>query len=227
MKNILLISVVGLAIMGCSPNKASKRTAGMLRAPISGQLGNGQIGGGQLTPTYCGQNYSNIGTIYDQNNQSSLYSSGTFEDRVKALLSATVNPSEVGQISSGPNDQTGVRFEGQIKLDANGNVNLQQTRIIIKVYDSLVLQSAIDGSNQFQAIPIEFSQASSGQFNLQTGTGFVSFTDQYGEIRFDGNLSGDFFMGQISFRNTTNVTGGAAASGVLGQFYVARCGIIK
>lgn len=217
MKQIILLSILVLAFGGCNPKKESKRTAGM-RTAISGTTGS-------YTPTTysCGQNLSSIGAIYDQGSSFN----GSFESRVKGLLSATIDPSEVGQISSAPNDSTGVRFQGQIKLDSNGNVDLAQTKMVIKVYDSYVVQSATDGSNQYQAIPIEFAQAAGGQFNMQTGSGYVVFRDQYGEIRFDGNLSGDYLSGQVSFANTTNVTGGAAASGVLGQFYVARCGIIK
>lgn len=217
MKQVIIFTVLVLAFVGCSPKKASKRTASM-RTAISGTVGS-------YTPVAnsCGQNQSNIGTIYDQGSSFN----GSFESQVKGLLSATVDPAEVGQISGAPNDSTGVRFQGQFKINSNGSVDLAQTKIIIKVYDSYVVQSAMDGSNQYQAIPIEFAQAAAGQFNMQTGSGYVVFRDQYGEIRFDGTLSGDYLSGQVSFVNTTNVTGGAAASGVLGQFYVARCGIIK
>jgi hypothetical protein len=223
MKKVLLLSLIALSFVGCNPKQDStKRTSGNARvSTIAGDTT------GAFTQTNCGNNLSNIGTIYDQGTQASLYSTGNFEARVKGLLSATINPSEIGQISSGPSDQTGVRFQGQIKVESNGSVNLAQTKILIKVYDSYVLQSATDGTNQYQPIPIEFTSASSGQFNTSTGSGYVVFRDQYGEIRFDGNLSGDYFTGQVSYVNTTNVTGGSASQGVLGQFYVARCGIIK
>lgn len=223
MKKVILLSLIALVFVGCNPQKeSSKRTSGNARTQtISGTTN------GVFSQSYCGNNLSSIGTIYDQGTSASLYSTGNFEARVKGLLSATIDPSEVGQISSGPSDQTGVRFQGQIKIETNGTVNLAQSKILIKVYDSYVLQSAMDGSNQYQPIPIEFTSAAAGQFNMQTGSGYVVFRDQYGEIRLDGNLSGDYFSGQVSFTNSTNVTGGSAASGVLGQFYVARCGIIK
>lgn len=220
MKKAVLLTLIALSFVGCSPKKeSSKRTSGNIRtATVTAGTTNTTF-----TQSSCGNNMSSVGTIYDQ---SSSFN-GNFEARVKALLSATIDPSEVGQISSGANDQTGVRFQGQIKVESNGTVNLAQTKILIKVYDSYVLQSAMDGSNQYQPIPIEFTSAVAGQFNMQTGSGYVVFRDQYGEIRFDGNLSGDYMTGQVSFVNTTNVTGGAAAQGVLGQFYIARCGIIK
>ena len=222
MKNVLLLTIIALTFVGCNPNKESaKRTSGVRAATVAGTTN------GTFTQSFCGNNLSSIGTIYDQGTQASLYSTGNFEARVKGLLSATIDPAEIGTISSSPNDQTGVRFQGTIKVESNGTVNLQQTKILIKVYDSFVLQSATDGSNQYQPIPIEFTSAAAGQFNMQTGSGYVIFRDQYGEVRFDGNLSGDYLSGQVSFANSANVTGGSAASGVLGQFYVARCGIIK
>lgn len=223
MKKVLLVSFVTLLFVGCNPKQeSSKRTSGNGRiSTITGGVT------GVFTGSYCGNNLSNIGTIYDQGTQVSLITTGSFEARVKGLLSATINPAEVGQISSGPSDQTGVRFQGQIKVESNGSVNLAQTKMLIKVYDSFVLQSASDGTNQYQPIPIEFTSADEGQFNTSTGSGYVVFRDQYGQIRFDGNLSGDYFSGQVSYVNNVNVTGGSASQGVLGQFYVARCGIIK
>ena len=219
MKKAVLLTLIALSFVGCNPAKeASKRTSGNggRSATISGTTN------GAFTQSFCGNsNLSSVGTIYDQS------SSYNFEARVKGLLSATIDPSEVGTISAGTNDQTGVRFQGTFKIDSNGTVNLQQSKILIKVYDSYVLQSAIDGSNQYQPIPIEFTSAAAGQYNAQTGVIYVVFKDQYGEVRFDGKLSGDYLSGQVSFVNSTNVTGGAAAQGVLGQFYIARCGIIQ
>lgn len=224
MKKVILLSMlISVSLLtACNPKKTSSgRTAQTRTADASATIS------GNFSQSYCGQNVSPYGSIYDSGSSQSLYTNGSFEDRVKALLSATVNPSEVGQISSSPNDQTGVRFQGSIKIDSNGNVNLQQTKILIKVYDSYVLQSAQDGTNQYQPIPIEFTQAAEGHFNTQTGVGYVIFRDQYGDIRFDGNLSADFLSGTVSFSNNVNVNGGAGASGQLGQFIVARCGIIK
>jgi len=222
-KNVILLTIIALTFVSCNPKQesATKRTNAVRAATVAGTTN------GTFTQSFCGNNLSSIGTIYDQGTQASLYSNGNFEARVKGLLSATIDPSEIGTISSSANDQTGVRFQGTIKVDSNGSVNLQESKILIKVYDSFVLQSASDGSNQYQPIPIEFTTAASGQFNMQTGSGYVIFSDQYGDVRFDGNLSGEYLSGQVSFVNRTNVTGGSAASGVLGQFYVARCGIIK
>ena len=174
----------------------------------------------------CVNGSSNIGTIYDQNGGYSL-TAGSFEDRVKALLSATINPSEIGTISAGASDATGVRFQGNIKIDTSGQVVLASTKIKILVYDSYVLNSqyASDGK-KYEAVPLEFTSAAEGRFD-NTGSGYVLFRDSYGEIRFDGQYDNQYFKGTVSFRNTQSVLGGTAAQGTLGQFYVARCGIIQ
>lgn len=224
MKKLILVTLASLFFVACPAKKdATGRTAVVTgRGGTGGIVGGTPTGGITFTNT-CGQSVSPIGTIYDQGGQQvSLYNSGSFEDRVKAFLSATVNPTEVGQISSAPTDSTGVRFQGAIKLDQNGMVIPSQSKILIKVYDSYMLQNS-----SYQAIPVQIDAASEGQFNMQTGAGYVVFKDQYGEIRFDGKIDAQYFSGVISFRNYATVTGGAPAQGQLGQFYVARCGIIQ
>ncbi len=217
MKKYILTALIALTVVGCNAKKDSARTATVNRTGYG--FTNGNTGYGNT----CAQNQSPIGTIYGQSSsQPSLYDGGSFEANVKSFLSATVDPNEVGQISSGPSDQTGVRFQGAIKLDQNGNVVLSSSRVLIKVYDSYMLQNS-----SLQAIPIEITQAAAGQFNMQTGVGYVVFRDQYGEVRFDGKLDAQYFSGTVSYRNYTSVISQSPAQGQLGQFYVARCGIIQ
>lgn len=208
-----------LTIAACSPKKQGVRST-LNRSAISV----GIVNNSNINSNFCQQGVSPIGTIYDQGNtQTSLYTSGSFEERVKGLLSVTVNPEEVGQISSAATDTTGVRFQGAIKVDANGNVNLQQSSMLIKVYDSYVLQYP----EQFQAIEVAFATATAGQFNMQNGQGYILFRDQYGEVRFDGTMDAQYFSGTVSYKNYSHISGSAPAQGQLGQFYVARCGIFK
>ena len=208
-----------LTIAACSPKKQGVRSTYNRSAVSTGVVNNTNI-----NTNSCGQGVSPVGTIYDQGNtQTSLYTSGSFEERVKGLLSVTVNPEEVGQISSSATDTTGVRFQGAIKVDANGNVNLQQSSLLIKVYDSYVLQYP----EQFQPIEVSFATATSGQFNMQNGQGYILFRDQYGEVRFDGTMDAQYFSGTVSYKNYSHISGAAPAQGQLGQFYVARCGIFK
>lgn len=221
MKTTLLLSLlVGLMFTSCDPKKSSARLAyssGTVRSNID--YGNGGTGVGVFTNT-CGNTQAAWGSIYD-----STYSYD-FENRVKSFLSAAVNPNEIGSISPGPADITGVRFQGTIKVDSNGQINLAMSKISIKVYDSFVSYS--NSSNQYQPIAVEINTASEGQFNPSTGVGYVVYKDSYGEIRFDGKLDAQFFQGQVSYKNYRTVLPNASpASGNLGQFYIARCGIIQ
>lgn len=219
-KNLILTILVMAVLAGCKNNSNSPRGV------VSRNTGNGVVSPVFGAGVACANGQSNIGTIYDQSGGFGLGTT-SFQDRVKALLSASVNPAEIGTISSGPTDTTGVRFQGVIKVDSAGQVTLASTRMKILVYDSYVLESQYSTNGQkYEPIPIEFTSAVEGRFD-STGSGFVLFRDQYGEIRFEGRFDAQYFSGTVSFRNTQAVGGGTAAQGTLGQFYVARCGIIQ
>ncbi len=216
MKKMLILSLVSVLMVACNPKKdTTVRSATGLRT-----TGSGIVGG--LTTT-CPQNQFPIGTIYDNGNQQpSLYNSGSYEARVKSFLSATVNPQEVGQISGAQWENTGVRFQGVIKLDATGKVQLAMSKLLIKVYDSYVLQSS--GT---EPIPVSIDSASEGQFSPQTGVGYVVFKDQYGEVRLDGVYDAQNFSGTVTYRNYVSYNSSTPAQGQLGQFLIARCAIIQ
>lgn len=228
MKKLFLLVPSLFLVIACNPKKTA------VRGNFNRDAGGSIVGTFSGTNT-CPQGVSGIGTIFDdgQMTQVSLDSvSGNFESRVKALLSATTSPDEVGQISGSATDQTGVRFQGLVKLDAKGVVIGSQSKMLIKIYDSFVLSSQLDpNGTKYEPIAIEFLPTSGsqiqGQFNLQTGEGSVSFRDSYGEVRFEGRMDAQTFSGVVKFQNTRNINGGSAASGTLGQFYVARCGLIQ
>jgi hypothetical protein len=223
MKKLVLMSMVSVLIVACSPKKdAAVRTTNVDGSRNAQGIVNGTNGTTPVANT-CSQNQFPIGTIYDSGNQqASLYNSGSYEERVKSFLSATINPQEIGQISSAQWENTGVRFQGVIKLDQNGNVQLAQSKIIIKVYDSLIFQSS--GA---QAIPVSIDAASEGRFDLQTGTGYVVYKDQYGEVRLDGRFDAQNFSGTVSYKNYVSYNQSTPAQGQLGQFLIARCAIIQ
>jgi hypothetical protein len=115
-----------------------------------------------------------------------------------------------------------------ISLATNGQVNLTSTKIEILVYDSYVLNSQYATNGQkYEPIPVRFTSAAEGRFDPTTGAGFVVFRDSYGEVRFDGKYDAQYFSGTVSFKNTQAVSGLTPQQGTLGQFYVARCGIIQ
>ncbi len=227
MKTLILLLPLFLVVIACNPKKDGVRS--VTRDPKT----NGIVGN-FVTATTCPQANMSIGTIFDNGQQQVTLDSvsGTFESRVKAFLSASTAANEIGQISGLPTDQTGVRFQGTVKIGANGAVDGTRSKMLIKVYDSFVLNSELDANGQkFEAIALEFLPKAptqiSGQFNMQTGEGYASFRDSYGEVRFEGRIDAQNFSGVVKFQNTKNVNGGAALSGMLGQFYVARCAIIQ
>lgn len=212
MKKLTILIAISL-LAACSPKKSSVKAnvATVAGAPLT-----------QCTST-MGVSSTNVGTIYDNQNPMG------FENQVKSFLSATTNPNEVGSISSQGNAQTGVRFNGQVKLDAAGNVVSSQAKVNITVYDSIWLMDQMN----VQPIKMDFvnginSVSITGQFNTSTGDGTLVIKDQYGEIRFQGRMDAQNFSGTVSFQNSTSVfQGGALAAGTLGQFFIQRCAMFQ
>lgn len=214
-------------LVACNPKKNG------VRSNVGGRTGVNGGAGVMATSTQCmntnmnmgGMNSStNTGYIYDSNN------SFNFENQVKALLSATMSPYDIGSISSsGPQlDGSGVGFTGSVQLDQNGNVNTAQSSVVITVYDSVWVANQI-ASN---LIPISFGPNTgtnatvTGQFNFSTGEAVLNLKDQYGEIRFNGRVDAQNFSGTVTFQNATSVLGGGNAGGTLGQFMIQRCALL-
>ena len=212
MKKLLVLLALTL-LAACSPKKSSVKANVGVPATINIA--------GVATGTQCASTSANAGIIFD--NSGNSYN---FENQVKALLSATINPSEVGTISAQANG-TGVGFTGIVKLDANGNVVGGQSNVTITVYDNIWYM------NQTAAnlIELKFNPTNgatlAGQFNMSSGDGFLSLTDKYGEVRFEGKIDAQNFSGTARFQNTSSVLGGTPASGALGQFQIQRCTIFK
>lgn len=213
---MMVITLGLLVLVGCKP--PAKEGARAYTTTTRTDLVNGN-GNGSTFQNTCPSGQSAIGTIYDAN---SSYST-TFEQNVKGFLSATTTPSDVGTISSSPNDySTGVRFQAVIKLSQSGSVDLGSSKVSIKVYDSYV------ASQNLTPIAVTINAASAGQFNPQTGVGSVTFKDGYGEVRFDGRIANGYFSGNVSYTNYTTVIEGASpSSGQIGQFAIATCGAIQ
>jgi hypothetical protein len=207
---ILLGSLLAALFIGCKPaTKAGVRSNTTLSTSGLRTDQNGQV----TFQTNCAPS---IGSIYSYN-----MNAHTFETQVKAFLSATTNPNDIGTVSSLPANSTGVQMSGLIFLDKSGQVDVSQSKISVQVYDSFVSQG-------LGVIKVEIAGASSGSFNLQTGIGSVVFKDQHGEIKFDGRLGADTFDGDVTFKNYKTVVSGAnPSSGTLGQFNIKICGFIQ
>lgn len=216
MKKLTL--VLGLIILaGCNPKKSSVKSA---TTTISAE----QV----ASLTNCaGQANTGTGVIYDTSSTSM-----NFNNQIKALLSVNINPNNVGTVSASPSDTTGVRFSGKIKLDSSGNVVQEQSNVLISIYDSIWLNERYTNPSA-EEIKIEFSPARSatitGQVNpADAANSFISFRDSYGEIRFENiQVSANNLSGTVRFQNSTNVMGGAPASGTLGQLFIQRCAFLQ
>jgi PBP1b-binding outer membrane lipoprotein LpoB len=210
MKKLTLI--LGLILLaGCNPKKSSVKSATTTNADVT-------------SLTSCTTASSNmVGSIYDTSN-----TAFSFNDRVRALLSATMSPTDVGFISYNISDPTGVRFSGKIKLDSSGNVVQAQSQLAITVYDSKWLNEGA------QEIKIEFNPNNqgtviSGQVSSSGGANsFISFKDSYGEIRFENVIANaDNLSGTVRFQNSANFSGGQPAGGTLGQLFIQRCAFLQ
>lgn len=218
---ISFLLVLAAALSACQPKKDTVRAqTNPLYNPINGVTGLGNIN------TLCaqGQTSETLGAIIDSTQPA------TFQSRVVALLTATMQPDQVGTVGASLGETTGVRFKGLLSLDANGNVVSSSSNVIITVYDSIwyndyITNPSVDG------IVLNFSPSTggtiSGQFSNTTGVGYFLVKDAYGEIRFDGTITSQSFTGNVTFRNYANVTGQANASGSLGQFTISTCGFVR
>ena len=204
-----LTILIALVLLGaCTPKKQG----------VKANTSNVSIAGISLS-SQCGNvtTLAERGSIFDN-------SAFDFETKVKGLLSAFLQPSEVGTVS-GFQANPGVRFSGKIKLDGNGAVVGAQSNVQIQVEDSFFL---FQGN---KIIEMKFSQSATssltGQFNTSNGQGSLILQDEYGQIKFDGTIDAQKFSGTMSFQNTKTVVGGAPASGTLGQFWVSTCGFVQ
>lgn len=165
------------------------------------------------------------GYVYNENLDGQVYSSKSFKERVGDLVSATLDPQEIGEIS-GTKDGSGtyVRIEAYLKFDSSGNVITNSSTLNLSVYDSYVGQ-VIDGQT-VMAYPINFSTATSGQVNKAQKTFTITFQDNYGSITLSGTYTtSGSVSGKLSFANSKAFDGSAPRSGVLGAIKLNNCAL--
>lgn len=155
---------------------------------------------------------------------------GTFEDRAKALLSASIMPQDIGMISGQMGASTGIRFTGSVKLDQAGNVVATNSKITFSFYDSIWLQE-YSYNSAARGIDLAFDATKTGhtiqgQFNLQTGIGALTAKDAFGEIRLEGKIDAQNFSGLVKWQNSVSVIG-SPTKGTLGSFTIPRCALLQ
>lgn len=212
LKKTILITLAGFSLMACG------------RGNNNGMTVRNANGAGLTSPNGSlvsgGSCYGSKGRIFD------AASSAHFEQRVKGLVSATVNPAEFGIIeSSATATKTCVALEGRLSFDSTGTVDLNQSTLKIIIYDSYVGQKNINGES-IEAYVIQFSAASAGQINLSNKNFSLQFKDEYGEIQLTGVVTSTTTTGSLSYQNYKSFDNGAAAASVLGDFSIATSSFV-
>lgn len=211
---ILVISTSGL--VACSQGDRSTARTASTGGNSSAGNGSGTVGGGS---TNTCPNTSTVGKIYDPQ------ASANFEAQVKAFVSATLNPSSLGSVSGDINATTGIDFTAAFSFDSSGNLNVANTSVNIKIYDSYV--GTVYNGQTITPYSVNFSTAAAGNINRTTGQFQVRFSDAYGDIVFQGTKGASLAEGTVTFQNKTAVSGYSAASGTLGSFKIYNCVLFK
>lgn len=200
--------IAAVVMSGCAKkNTSSVRTAGRGVPEGAQQLMNNNNG------TSCTQ--SQMGKIFDPN------ASPQFESQVKGFVSATLDPRNLGTISGDINAKTGIDFNGNFQFDPQGNLIPASSTVYIKIVDSYVYEKP-NGQSPPPYV-VEFSSATAGRIDRNTGQFEVIFEDNYGAIIFSGQYSPQMVQGTVSYQNHTAVQGYEKASGLLGSFRAYSC----
>lgn len=212
----LLAGLVALSTVACANSNGEVRIA---RSSALAANGTQSTSPGAA----CGSAAGVVGRVFDD---ASMSSYGSFETRVKSLISADYDPQYIGTVVgvNGPS-ATCVTLEGGVKFDSSGQLVLDQTTLRMKVYDSLT--GTLDTSGQpAGAYPIEFAAASEGR-KESSGSFYAVFSDKLGSVTLRGQISNAQITGTIEYANLQSYNGGVGASGVLGKFAINASSFLK
>jgi len=220
---LILLLTVGFLMSGCVKRDDT---------PLLGRSarGNGAINSidpmlGSLRPVgTCSDSSMAVGKIYDNPAITGIVTA-SFRDRVALLVSASMDPAQLGTISGAANDPTGIDFSATLKFGQDGKLISDQSTLHISIFDSVALQS----SGATIPIRLDFPVADSGNFDKATGTISFLFKDRFGEINFTGTSDGSLVTGVVNFKNYQSYTGTIfnQIPAVLGAFAVRACGIFN
>lgn len=171
----------------------------------------------------CASPAGAVGRVFDD---AALAQYGSFEARVKALISANYNPEYIGSVV-GVNaaSPTCVTLEGSLQFGSNGQIIADKASLRMKVYDSLADTPDTTGQPA-GAYPIEFATAQSGQIESD-GKFTVVFGDALGTLTITGRIVQSQVQGEIAFVNIKSFNGGSGASGPLGSFAINAASFIR
>jgi hypothetical protein len=221
MKNVTtqmkIFGLLMVIISGIACDKSAKRLE------VTQRLARGQSVYMNIVDDQIGVlNINNTGYWGDVTGAPANLNQTQFEAQWKGLMAATMNPNQIGTISSFAGTKQGVHIQGGIRYNgaAISAADLATAQIRIAVWDSLA--GTTDGSGKIiPEYPIHMIGA---QGSVVGGVVQLTFADAYGTITLGGYITGGLLQGTLSFQNFTNPTGGALPnSGPLGAFTINVC----
>lgn len=231
----LILALLGLGLSGCTKRESSDRVVSARGTAVTGGTTNPGTGGTSTTPTdglfveKCSNGSSAVGYVYD----GGVPTTGeSFRDRVAGLVSASLDPQQLGDISGEEGGVTGIDFRLRLKSDGQGGIVATASHMQFMIFDSLVGQLDSAGA---QIVPYEITMTKtgdvqnrvevSGNVDQANRTFTVTFRDDYGNISLQGRWDGSVARGTITFENFRSYDNSTPRSGMLGSFAVPTCGL--
>lgn len=211
---LVVLLAMGLSLAGCQ-NKDDGPTVESNRAGVPWAGGTGS----PTSPTSTGVQVSGYVTA------NSTYQS-QFQEAVFNLMSTWVPRQYVGYVSSTLENNSGVRFGGQVTMAngaglqsvGSGSANIHQaSRILVQVTDQW------PSGQSFSPLPEMYMQNAEGY--VQGNYATLRFWDDYRVIYIEGQFDGQNFTGKFRFQNIKSYDGSQidTRKWLLGDFQVPTC----
>ena len=206
----MLLLSMSLAV-GCNKGSSGSGSKASIRAS-SGSAPNYQSQGIYYT--------ASTGTVYLDASWADQ-----FTTMVKNLVSATIDPSVVGQVSP----VAGVKLRGYVELDSSGNVIVSRSSMNLEIDDEWTGQRDDDG----QTIPPLYINLPARSGRATSGSAQLVFADNARQVTLNGTwvsngYNGSTFSGSIGYNNTSQVNGGSLHSASpMANFQIDTCGFFR
>lgn len=210
LKLTVIVLISGLMVLTACDKKKSGRSS-PARVARGGNVQPYNVQGQQQQ----GNGFNNTGGTGSQWTYLQPSDSYGFLSAAQGLVSASMDPQELGTVQNGD-----VAMIGYIDMDQQGNINRSNSRFRLEIWDDY----ARNGSAS--AIALEFNSLASSSYNGNQIN--LVFEDSYGQIIVSGQYNQYDFYGTVSYRNSVSFDGSSSpAAGVLGNFQVPACGFFR
>lgn len=208
----ILLLAVSIVSVGCG-KKRENRGSVRVRGDTGSFVGNN--GPGSTVPGPGGTQLERYGDITNYRT-----------DDVKALVSATMNPDEDMRLPI-----HGIGFEGNISVNGGSVLNLGAgqssvnggaSNMVVWIIDDLTVRENIEPIGIGFRVPENGAQI---QGTVGNGIANLTFSDNYGTIRLNGNYNSQYYQGTIEFRNNDGLRPNQNI--VLGNFRIQTCAFFR